>query len=68
MPPSEVSVLNGNISVGYDGILTVTENKVETISCVTRYSNPAPALVWMLGELNVKFSVVSSWIGTCFVR
>ena len=52
VPPSEVSLLSGNISIRNDGILTVTEDKVESISCVTRNSNPAPVISWMLGNLN----------------
>ena len=28
----------------------MTEDKVESISCVTRNSNPAPVISWMLGN------------------
>ena len=50
VPPSEVQLRNGEILVKDAGIMTVTEDKVESITCVTRNSNPAPLITWMLGE------------------
>lgn len=50
VPPSEVLLQSGEIRVRNEGILTVTEGKVETITCVTRNSNPAPLITWMLGK------------------
>ena len=31
-------------------MLTVTEDKLETITCMTRHSNPAPFISWQLGN------------------
>ena len=49
VPPSEVQLRTGEILVKDGGIMTVTEDKVESITCVTRNSNPAPLITWMLG-------------------
>ena len=32
------------------GLLTVTEDQPETITCVTGHSNPAPSISWQLGD------------------
>ena len=50
VPPSEVNLRTGEILVKDGGIMTVTEDKVESITCVTRNSNPAPLITWMLGQ------------------
>ena len=50
VPPSEVQLRVGEILVKDAGIMTVTEDQVERISCVTRNSNPAPLISWMMGE------------------
>ena len=50
VPPSEVQLRNGEIIVKDAGIMTVTEDQVESVTCVTRNSNPAPLITWMLGE------------------
>ena len=50
VPPSEVQLRVGEILVKDAGIMTVTEDQVESVICVTRNSNPAPLITWMLGE------------------
>ena len=50
VPPSEVQLRNGEILVKDAGIMTVTEDQVESVICVTRNSNPAPLITWMLGK------------------
>ena len=50
VPPSEVQLRTGEILVKDAGIMTVTEDQVESITCVTRNSNPAPLITWMLGQ------------------
>ena len=54
VPPSEVQLRNGEILVKDAGIMTVTEDQVESVICVTRNSNPAPLITWMLGEWNIE--------------
>ena len=49
-----VSVPPSQISVEFDGeerreSVTVRENEVSQVSCVTRLSNPAPTISWRLG-------------------
>ena len=36
--------------IGEGDILTVTEDKLETITCKTSHSNPAPFISWQLGD------------------
>jgi len=51
VPPSSVSIQSSGISVREGGLLTVTENNNETVTCVTRHSNPAPSISWLLGDM-----------------
>ena len=50
VPPFSISILSSNTSLVENGSLTVTEDKVETVSCMTRHSNPPPTISWILGN------------------
>ena len=47
----------GELTIREGGLLTVTEDRVETVRCVTRYSNPAPTISWRLGESRLTSAV-----------
>ena len=48
VPPSQISIQSEGEEVRGD-TLTVTENVLSQVSCVTRLSNPAPTISWRLG-------------------
>ena len=54
VPPSSISILAANTSADANTSLTVTENKEETVKCLTKHSNPPPSISWILGETILK--------------
>ena len=49
VPPSSISIQSKSTSVRSGGLLTVTESRTESVTCITRFSNPSPAISWVLG-------------------
>ena len=47
----------GDLTIREAGLLTVTEDRLETVRCVTRQSNPPPTISWRLGERELTSSV-----------
>ena len=52
VPPSSVQLQAGNLTIRAGGLVTVVEDRVETLVCTTRNSNPAPRIAWMLGKMS----------------
>ena len=48
-----------DLTIRQDGLLTVTEDRLETVKCVSRRSNPPPTFSWRLGEREL-----TSWVQT----
>ena len=46
-----------DLTIRQDGLLTVTEDRLETVKCVSRRSNPPPTFSWRLGERELTSSV-----------
>ena len=57
VPPAEILLETGNLTVREGGLLTVTESRVEVVKCITRHSNPAPSISWRLGGKQLESSV-----------
>lgn len=57
VPPAEILLETGNVTLTEGGLLTVTEGRVEVVRCVTRHSNPAPSLSWRLGDRQLDSAV-----------
>ena len=57
VPPAEILLETGNLTVREGGLITVTEGQVEVVTCLTRQSNPAPSLSWRLGERELETAV-----------
>ena len=53
VPPSSISIQSSSTSVRPGGLLTVTESRTEIVTCITRFSNPAPTISWVLGDLAI---------------
>ena len=53
VPPSSISMQSSSTSVRTGELLTVTASRTESITCTTRYSNPAPIISWVLGDLAI---------------
>ena len=53
VPPSSISIQSSSTSIRPGGLLTVTDSSKESVTCITRYSNPAPAISWVLGDLAI---------------
>jgi len=51
VPPSSISILSLTLPLQEGALLAVTENKTETITCITRHSNPPPTISWLIGDL-----------------
>ena len=49
-PPKSFSIIRNKKPVEHGGQITVVDGKVETVTCESRKSNPAPELKWFLGE------------------
>ena len=49
VPPSSISIQSASSDDG-NSSLTVTEDKEETVTCLTRHSNPPPTISWLLGD------------------
>ena len=49
-PPQSFSIVRNKKPVEHGGQITVVDGKVETVTCESRKSNPAPELKWFLGE------------------
>ena len=49
-PPTSFSIIRNKKPVEHGGEITVVDGKVETVTCESRKSNPAPELRWFLGE------------------
>ena len=64
VPPSEVELRTGEVVVKDGGIMTVTEDMEESVTCVTRNSNPAPLITWMLGEYIVVIMISEEYLVT----
>ena len=47
--PESVTIEYNHVTVE-TGHLAVTEGVMETVTCVTRHSNPAPVITWFLGD------------------
>jgi len=53
-PPESISIQSvGGLAIRPGGLLTVTEDLVSQIECVTRFSNPAPTISWLLSGVAV---------------
>ena len=66
VPPSQISIQSeGEESRGET--LTVTENVLSQVSCVTRLSNPAPTISWRLGAKDLP-SLTQSSVAEAGVR
>ena len=48
-PPKSFSIIQNKKPVSHGGQITVIDGKVETVTCESRKSNPAPSLRWFLG-------------------
>ena len=48
VPPSQIDIMLGDKEM--TEMITVTESKMSVVSCVTRFSNPAPTISWKLGD------------------
>jgi len=49
-PPDSISIQSvGGLAIRPGGLLTVTEDVVSQVECVTRFSNPSPSISWSLG-------------------
>ena len=57
VPPAEILLETGNLTIREGGLLTVTESRVEVVRCITRHSNPAPSISWRLGEKQLESAV-----------
>ena len=47
VPPSSISIVSASVPGAQ---LTVTASRTETVRCVTRHSNPAPVITWLVGN------------------
>ena len=56
-PPKSFSIIRNKKPVSHGGQVTVIDGKVETVTCESRKSNPAPSLRWFLGEKELTPSV-----------
>ena len=57
VPPAQILLESNNLTLREGGLLTVTEGRVEVVSCVTRHSNPAPSISWLLGDRQLETAV-----------
>jgi len=53
VPPSSISIESPTGSVKAGGLLTVTGSRTESVTCITRHSNPAPTISWHLGDVHI---------------